>query len=513
MFKKLCYIFFSLALILGFASANERIAGDNRYRTAIEISKKTYENSDYILMVNGERYFDAYAASALAYNLKAPILLTDDGGVGEFTKAEIKRLGAKNAILIGGENTLGPKIEKDLKTIGLELERISGVDRFETSLKILDRIREIADISSIMVARSEADALSSSAYRRGNIPLVLLDKSNITEVKHLGLSITALGGENMINNNELEYLSAERIAGKDRFETSKIIAKLNLEENEAKDVLLVNANSFIDALTVSSYAIKNNMNILLSPGDYIEKETGSYIKENSPKIIFVGGESQIASDTLKYTKPRPKGRVIDPNKPMLALTFDDGPAIGSTRRILDVLKKYDQRATFFVLGSSIGGERAKTLQRTNKEGHQIGSHSYSHPFFTKLSKASIDSELSKTSDRINATIWKRPVLFRPPYGDYNSFVRSNSPYPLILWSVDTRDWESRNADTTYRRVMDGAKDGAIILMHDIHDPTAEAVERIVPALVKKGFQLVTVSELFEYRGGSLKAGVAYSSAN
>ena len=264
MFKRLCYIFFSLALILGFASANERIAGDNRYRTAIEISKKTYENSDYILMVNGERYFDAYAASALAYNLKAPILLTDDGGVGEFTKAEIKRLGAKNAILIGGENTLGSKIEKDLKTIGLELERISGVDRFETSLKILDRIREIADISSIMVARSEADALSSSAYRRGNIPLVLLDKSNITEVKHLGLSITALGGENMINNNELEYLSAERIAGKDRFETSKIIAKLNLEENEAKDVLLVNANSFIDALTVSSYAIKNNMNILCS---------------------------------------------------------------------------------------------------------------------------------------------------------------------------------------------------------------------------------------------------------
>lgn len=205
-------------------------------------------------------------------------------------------------------------------------------------------------------------------------------------------------------------------------------------------------------------------------------------------------------------------RLIDPNKPMIALTFDDGPSKSATTRILDVLEKYDARATFFVVGSRVDSYKSQ-IKRAHSLNCEIGNHTYNHTTLTKCSASTIKSELSSTDAKVKAITGVNPVLMRPPGGSYkNDTVRNNTAYPIIMWSVDTRDWESRNATSVVNHIKSHAYDGAIILMHDLYDTTATATETVVPWLINQGYQLVTVSEMMEARGIQMKNGVAYSSA-
>lgn len=205
----------------------------------------------------------------------------------------------------------------------------------------------------------------------------------------------------------------------------------------------------------------------------------------------------------------PQSSTIDPTKPMVALTFDDGPSANYTTRVLNALDRYNARATFFVLGS-LAEKNPNALLKMKELGCQIGNHTYDHPRLTKLSSQEVSSQLNRTSDIIANIVGFRPTLIRPPYGEYNQSVSGVAGAPLILWSIDTRDWESRNAAAVIDSVMSGVKDGDIILMHDIYVSTAEAAEAIIPALIEKGYQLVTVNELAYYKGKVLSAGKAYS---
>nr|WP_295678005.1 polysaccharide deacetylase family protein [uncultured Lachnoclostridium sp.] len=205
------------------------------------------------------------------------------------------------------------------------------------------------------------------------------------------------------------------------------------------------------------------------------------------------------------------GRKIDPDKPMIALTFDDGPHDIYTVRILDALKKYGGKATFFVLGQRVDNH-SKVLNRMIKEGSEIGNHSYSHPLLTTSTVEKIKREIAKTQEAIIRCTGYTPKLVRPTYGAVNQTVRSAIHYPMIEWSVDTEDWKSRNVDMIVKEAMKGAKDGAIILMHDVYPTTATAAEKVIQKLTKEGYQLVTISELFEYRGTGLNAGKEYFSS-
>lgn len=198
---------------------------------------------------------------------------------------------------------------------------------------------------------------------------------------------------------------------------------------------------------------------------------------------------------------------IDPEKPMLALTFDDGPS-KYTEQILDVLEKYESRATFFEVGNRVASY-PETVKRIVALGSEIGSHSYSHPSLGSASKSKIKSQLNQTDRALKEIIGKKTTLLRPPYGSVGENLRKYADKPFILWSVDTQDWKSRNAQKVASHVMSHASDGDIILMHDLYDSTAEAVTRIVPKLIKKGYQLVTVSELAQYRGIALENGKSY----
>ena len=192
------------------------------------------------------------------------------------------------------------------------------------------------------------------------------------------------------------------------------------------------------------------------------------------------------------------GRVIDPTKPMVALTFDDGPSPTATQKILDTLEKYQAVATFYDVGYRVE-QYPQVVQREAALGCEVGSHSYDHKDFSKLSAQQIKQDVERTYAAF-AVSGVQPTSFRPPYGSLNDTVKQNIPMPIVTWSVDTLDWKSRNANSICNVIaQEGNLDGKVILMHGIYDSTAQAVERMVPQLIEQGYQLVTVSELIQYR--------------
>lgn len=199
---------------------------------------------------------------------------------------------------------------------------------------------------------------------------------------------------------------------------------------------------------------------------------------------------------------------FDKNKKMVALTFDDGPG-KYTNAILKCMDEYDAHATFFFLGSQVN-EYKSAVKKADLIGCEIGTHTFNHANLTSLSKKGIKSQINKTDKRLKAIIGHGATVMRPPYGFVNSTVKKTVEKPIITWNIDTRDWETRSASATYNNVMKEVSDGSIILMHDIHGSTKKAVLKIIPELKKQGYQIVTVSELAEYKNIKLKNGKVYN---
>jgi peptidoglycan/xylan/chitin deacetylase (PgdA/CDA1 family) len=189
---------------------------------------------------------------------------------------------------------------------------------------------------------------------------------------------------------------------------------------------------------------------------------------------------------------------IDASKPMIALTFDDGPS-KYTDKILDVLKKYDSTATFFVLGCKVS-KFPDELNRIIFEGSEIGNHSFDHPRFIHLSAKEINYQIRNTQSEIYRITGYRPVVYRPPYGEYNSTVISEIDMAAVLWNVDPKDWKYNDTSKIISGVLSQARDGRIVILHDTNYYTAAAVGTIVSELKKRGFQVVSVSEMFKAKG-------------
>lgn len=204
-----------------------------------------------------------------------------------------------------------------------------------------------------------------------------------------------------------------------------------------------------------------------------------------------------------YGTAEPAAAIVNENGPVIALTFDDGPYPKVTGHILDVLEKNGVCATFFVLGSRIEG-REDVLTRMDELGCEIGNHSFSHADLTRLSKADCQRELSDTDAEIRRVTGHEASVVRPPYGYYNKAVRSAAGRPLILWTVDTNDWRGKAPGEIADYVIQQAKEGSVILMHDQQTQTADAMEMIIPTLIDEGFRFVTVSELIRLTGGQCK---------
>jgi peptidoglycan/xylan/chitin deacetylase (PgdA/CDA1 family) len=195
---------------------------------------------------------------------------------------------------------------------------------------------------------------------------------------------------------------------------------------------------------------------------------------------------------------------VNVDGPYIAMTFDDGPHATNTAKLLEMAAKRHIRLTFFVLGECVQQNPA-VLQREVAEGHEIGNHSWSHPNLAKLSDEAVRSQLQRTEDIIVKTAGIKPKLMRPPYGELTKrqrvWVNHDFGYKVILWDVDPLDWKRPGPDVVARRIIAGTRPGSIILSHDIHPPTIEAMPQVFDALLAKGFKFVTVSELLAMNKG------------
>ena len=186
--------------------------------------------------------------------------------------------------------------------------------------------------------------------------------------------------------------------------------------------------------------------------------------------------------------------------PYIALTFDDGPNATLTPKLLDLLAAHHMKATFFVVGQN-AADHPDILRRAVKEGHEIGNHSWSHPNLGKMSDEAVRREVQKTDDAIFAAIGKHPTLLRPPYGSITArqkhWIHEDFGYRIIIWDVDPLDWKRPGPSVVTSRILKETRAGSIVLAHDIHPPTLEAMPATFDQLDRKGFKSVTVSELLD----------------
>lgn len=177
----------------------------------------------------------------------------------------------------------------------------------------------------------------------------------------------------------------------------------------------------------------------------------------------------------------------------IALTFDDGPDAVLTPHILNVLKRHNIRATFFVMGRHVPGNEA-LLKRMHAEGHEIGNHSWNHPYFTRISLDQVREEINSTQAAITKAGVPAPQLFRPPYGDVNDAVIAQIPLTVVRWNIDPEDWHPKKRDNMLGHMATFAQPGGVVVMHDTEATTAERLEPLLTQLESQSYKVVTVSE-------------------
>ena len=193
---------------------------------------------------------------------------------------------------------------------------------------------------------------------------------------------------------------------------------------------------------------------------------------------------------------------------LVALTFDDGPSPVTTPTLLDVLTEKDVPATFFMLGF-MARDNPEIVQRVARERHDVASHTMYHQNLVKLPAAAAQADIAEANSTFNSILGHGPAFTRPPYGNINDVVATSVGTPLVLWSVDTRDWQSKDVGAIVSTAMSQVYDGAIILMHDIYPSSVEAIPTLVDTLRDAGYEFVTISEMAKLRGIQLAPGTAY----
>ena len=314
--------------------------------------------------------------------------------------------------------------------------------------------------------------------------------------------------------------------------TRKMISLDDILTSDGRKLLqnMVIKDAQLEAEIVDEYLLdlwilnSDGLEIILERGDYLPMSAGtvkllySYDDLKDILLLPVENESDVPeteelteTELTENTENDLPVTTIDPDKPMVALTFDDGPS-KHTARLLDIFATYGGKGTFFVVGNLIDN-RADTVKRMADEGHEVAGHSWSHRQLTKLTPSELTDQIMTTRAKIYEVTGVDSTVIRPPYGAFNSDVKevcANLGIVMVNWSIDTLDWKNKNADMVYNAIMKDIKDGAIILCHDLHSTTVDAMERVIPDLIEQGYQLVTVSELLSYGDEEVCAGNVYN---
>ena len=295
--KKLTIAALAVACMIpaGVSSANvenvSRIAGKDRIATSIEISKAMFNESDNVVLASGFNFADALSAGQLAAALNAPLILSSDQ-LDSRTSDEIAKLKPKNIYIVGGENALGSNIEESVKSTvnDINIERLKGNNRYETSVKVMEKTKEFVDAEYLLIASGKnfPDALSATSFMADHKALMVLSDGN--SYPKSDLQEIAIGG---VNQLPLNGFTGERIAGNDRYQTALAIAKRSFENNE--NAILANSKVFADSLSAVSVAKNYKAPIILTDNENLTQSTKSYL-ENMNSVTIIGGEKSVSSN-------------------------------------------------------------------------------------------------------------------------------------------------------------------------------------------------------------------------
>ena len=257
-----------------------------------------------------------------------------------------------------------------------------------------------------------------------------------------------------------------------------------------KAITTENLSNFILGETGVSFYINHDTSKLITVNYADYKENIALVNKNIPSLYQKDEIVPVAQEE------------VDPSKPMIAFTFDDGPS-DLTTGLMDAFDKYGAKATFFMVGPNVE-TRSDVVADMYQRGFELGNHTWGHGVeLTKLSNKELLDEIYKTQDAIFKACGSDATYLRAPYGSFNEDVLKASTMGHAFWSIDTEDWKSRNTDTVKKEILANLHDGAVILEHDLYGTSVEAAIELLPVLKEKGYQMVTLSTLMKYKGEDL----------
>ena len=324
-----------------------------------------------------------------------------------------------------------------------------------------------------------------------------VNTQNVTSIKYeIGKSsdyTTVLfkfyNNENLENVETLIFNKNKKISLQELFDLDKLKAVIETKKNtENKEEI--------------DYS---KINILFN-----DKSTTFYIRENEKlkNLEIVNNElTEAAKISLNLDDNYHKEHTIQKEAKLVAFTFDDGPS-KYTLDIANILEEYNASATFFEVGYNIKAHPEITKELSER-GFEIANHTTDHSKLTKLTETKYFSKINDNNALFKELTGKDMPYLRPPYGSYNDKIKANAGVPIVTWSLDTRDWESRNKYKVIEMVINNIKEGDIILFHDLYESTRDAVKELMPLLKEHGYQAVSVGELFKSKGITLEAGTSY----
>lgn len=303
-----------------------------------------------------------------------------------------------------------------------------------------------------------------------------------------------------------EFLKAQDLLNEPGLK--KIISDIRQEVSKPKEMdrlQYLKETSLNDdvALSLTDTEMIFNFDRFTTPISFELEKITDYLSQSIGKFEKTDGE----------IPPVYLDRGIDPKEKMVAFTFDDGPHHKNTQMIMNEIEQYDGQVTFFMVGERIEGNES-IVKEVVERGHQIASHSFSHPDFNSMDITAVNKEIEKTEKALyKASGLPGPFMVRPPYGNANADVRKGTNVTYVNWSVDSEDWLTRDPQQICNTIDKYKHDGAIILLHDIYDTSYEGFKCAAKKLHDQGYKFVTVEELLEARNDIVKTSAIYFEAN
>lgn len=472
---------------------------------AVQISRWRYADpaaADVVYLARGDIFADALTAGSLS---DGPVLLTRGGcgGVPGAVLQEIERLDPDQVIALGGPLAVCDEALQAAAQ-GRPTDRIGGATRAETAALIALRAYP-AGAPRVYLTRGQItpDAVVGGSLSDGPLLLTNGEGDGIPQETRAAIEavaptrVVALGGPVAVSEEALASAAAgrptDRLAGPDRYATAVAIARYAYPSRTGRVYLARgDGENFVDAVAAGMLV---DGPVLLTPGtcERVHRRTDAFLDERHPsRVVALGGRSALCDSTLRgaalAARPAPDCAQVA----CVALTFDDGPS-WPTPQLLDTLAAKRVPATFFVVGQQVDANGGHS-RRAHVEGHAVENHTWSHPEMNRLTRAQQQQQVDAVDAELDRWGVAAPRLMRPPYGAYNTDTR-NLGFPLIIWDVDPQDWRGYSASYIRNHVVTYTRPGSIVLQHDVHINSVNAVPGIVDDLLARGYTFVTVEEL------------------